>query len=115
MDQGAPPISFGSGSNLLGGGDAIAQAIARRSTGDASATDQVSPAAPTFDPSTQPAQQLPGQAPAAPQQPAQPQQPGSMNAMGQMTSPSDDTLIIKALTQQLKNNHEIKRVQGGMA
>lgn len=115
MDQGTPPVSFGSGGALLGqgAGDAISQAMATRGLGGG-ATSQVSPSAPTYDPSTQPAQPIaPGQAPAAPQQPQQ--QPGSMNAMGQMTSPSDDTLIIKALTQQLKNNHEIKKVSSGMA
>ena len=42
--------SFGSGSPVLGGTSALARAIARRSQGNG-LNSQVSPAAPTFDPS----------------------------------------------------------------
>lgn len=48
--------SFGSGSPLLGGnaGSALAQVMAQQAQGGAGQTQQVTPAAPTFDPSAQP-------------------------------------------------------------
>lgn len=67
-------MNFGSGNQLLGGdaNNALNEAIARRQTGGAGATQQVSPAAATFDPTTQTpslqaggAPQMPGQAGAA--------------------------------------------------
>lgn len=46
-------MEFGSGSALLGGTDALNAAIAARQTGQAGATQQVSGAAPTNDPTAQ--------------------------------------------------------------
>lgn len=46
-------MDFGSASPQVGGTDALNQAVARRQTGEAGATSQVTPAAPTYDPATQ--------------------------------------------------------------
>ena len=61
-------MEFGSGSAVLGGTDPLQQAIARRATGQAGGTAQVTSAAPGFDPTTQ-VPQAPQGTPQAPQSP----------------------------------------------
>lgn len=85
------------------GGDPLQAAMAARSTGQAGATQQVSPAAATFDPATQLPQGSPQPTGAMPQ----PEMP--------FQSP-ESTMIIKALDSRLKalSKQEELKANGGI-
>lgn len=85
----------GSFASSIGGGDPIKAAMQRRGismgvTGQSTVTPNQGPQSP-------------------PGQPSMPQpQAGSMNATGAVTTPDEDSLIIKALTGRLTSNSKIK-------
>ena len=88
----------------LGGGTAIKEAMARRGMTGGAGTTQVSPAAPTFNPQTQPPPAPMGSAlptgMTATSQPTAPQ-PVSMGASAMGPTNPEATLIVKALTARL--------------
>ena len=92
--------AFGS---AIGGGSAIQAAMARRGMTGGAGTTQVSPAASTFNPNTQPPPTPSGSAlptgMAATSQPTAPQAMTAATAMGP-TNP-EATLIVKALSARL--------------
>lgn len=107
-------LQFGSGTDLLGGSDALNQAIARRSTGQGAPTQAVTPSSATFNPELQ-APQLPN-----PQStPASTVPPGSVDPMSQgaqLGMPTSNTaqenqLIIKALSSKMNSNAAIEKAQ----
>lgn len=113
-------LNFGSGNQTLGGGanQALNDAIARRQTGQASPTQAVSPAAPTFNPQTvaptlpnpqsTPATTVPGGAP----MPSPATDMGASLGMPPQTA-AENQLIIKALDAKLRSNATIEKAQGG--
>lgn len=124
-------LNLGSGSSLLGGGNAALQdAIRRRQTGQAGQMQAQSPASAGFDPSIvsptlpnpqsspsamissgQPSAMATG-APSAQVSTGAPQQDLS-SLIGFQTAPEND-LIIKALSQKLRNNSQLEKMRGGM-
>ena len=105
-------MNFGSGSELLGGGNqALNEAISRRNQGQAGATAQVSPAAPTS------VNQVPPMPPSSPS-PASTVTPaasqlnmgGSAGLQGGLPiNTPESELIIKALDQRLR---ALSKIQG---
>jgi hypothetical protein len=95
--------------NAIGGGSAIAQALARRGMSPMSGTGQVSPAAATFNPQTQPPPaptggSLPSAAPQAPtSQPTSPQAApqGTLGASAMGAVNPEAQLIVRALSTRL--------------
>lgn len=104
-------MNTGSFGSAIGGSQSIKDALARRNLGQGAATQQVSPTAPGFDPSTQAPQPPLGQAPQMPPtgttapQVAAPQAP--LTPMGTPSGSGDDNLIIKALSEKLRSNAKI--------
>jgi hypothetical protein len=109
-----PKMMFGTGSPLLGGTDALNEAIARRG-GDASAMAQVGGAAPTAQP--MPVAPTSGGMPptggsadmsmGAPLPQGAPPIPGQPLPQGQ----SDSEIILNALATRLKSDSKIKEAQ----
>ena len=94
-------MRFGTGSPLLGGTDALQEAIARRQTGEAGAISQVGGAAPTAQPMPM-APEMGGMPPMAPEAPA---------PMGLPQGPTDSEIILKALSARLQSDSKIKESQ----
>jgi hypothetical protein len=90
--------SFGS---AIGGGSAIAEAMSRRGMGGG-ATNQVSPASATFDPSTQPSPQATNSVAATPAAGG-----GSTPSAGVPAGSFEAETIIKALDSRLKSLSKI--------
>lgn len=103
-------MNFGSGSALLGGdaGQALNEAIARRSQGQAGGTAQVSPAAPTAGNQVPVPSPLPS--PAGGMSPTPASNTPSLGGGGVGMTPSPESeLIIKALASRLST---IGKLQG---
>ncbi len=96
-------MNTGSFGASIGGSQSIKDALARRGMGGVGATDAVSPTAPGFDPSTQPASPVTAQAPGmAPPANTTPQGMPSMTPMGTPAGSDEAGLIVKALSERLK-------------
>jgi len=93
--------SFGSGSALLGGTDALTEAMQRRQSG----SGQVSSAAPTYNPQT---------APVTPPTSSAGVSPSSTQSVPGMTpNVGESTIIIKALESRLKSLSKLAEQTGG--
>jgi hypothetical protein len=99
--------SFGA---AIGGADPIQEAIARRATGQAGATQQVSPGAATFDPSTAP------MAGGAPQGMPQSAPIAGMTPGGQPLPQEtpEAQIILNALSTRLKHDSKMKEASLGV-
>jgi hypothetical protein len=104
-------MQFGTGSPLLGGTDALNEAIARRG-GDASAMAQVGGAAPTAQPMPQ-APTTGGMPPTGDMSMGAPLPQGAPPIPGQglPQGRSDSEIILNALATRLKSDSKIKEAQ----
>lgn len=107
-------MSFGSGSQLLGGTSPFQQILSAQSQGDAGALQQQTPNSMGFDPSTgqiaQPIQS--SQPPTQPQQSQQPQQMGTQP----MPQSFESQTILDALANRLKHSSKMaeKKLEMGV-
>lgn len=104
-------MSFGSGSQLLGGTSPFQQILQAQSQGDAGALQQQTPNSMGFDPSTgqiaQPMSPQPPQAPQPQQAPPSPQQ--AMQAGQPMPQSFEAQTILEALSKRLSDNSSIQK------
>lgn len=102
-------MSFGSGSQLLGGTSPFQQILQAQSQGDAGALQQQTPNSMGFDPSSgqlaQPMSPQPPQAPQPQQAPPSPQQ--AMQAGQPMPQSFEAQTILDALANRLKHTSKI--------
>jgi hypothetical protein len=98
------PMSFGSGSALLGGAtDALSQVMAQRQQGQQGATSAQSPAASGFNPATMSPQMPISQAP-APQSPQPNQEAAPTGGASPMPISSPEAMIIlKSFDHRLRS------------
>lgn len=108
-------MEFGSGSAVLGGNaaDPLQEAMARRATGQAGATQQVSPSAPTFDPNMMPSAPISGMSPtgiptAPVSNPAESTTPTAPEPVTPFDSP-EAKQIIQALSNRLKGLTDLQK------